>query len=218
MMIRSLLALFLLCLSLPAQPEQGNESEAGAEIGVETGDPTAAEAVFYRAFYLDKGERKFVEAIEQYRRFLGMEPSHRLAVRAARSARQLLLRVGRKDDAEAFAAKHRELLTRAPKSDRRRRVAGPLTDELRALLEQRLVGLKEQFAVAESNGDDKQMRRLGRSIKAIEARLEGRRKTKGQDKDKGKGKRKGKPASDKGRKGNKAKAEKAAEQEPGKRS
>ena len=69
-------------------------------------DGSAADSLFYRAFFLERGERRYQEAIDLYRKFLAAAPEHRFASRAADAALNLLNRVGQQDDAEKFRQEH----------------------------------------------------------------------------------------------------------------
>ncbi|MBL8752930.1 MAG: hypothetical protein JNK15_06470 [Planctomycetes bacterium] len=76
-------------------------------------DPTATdptESVFYKAFYLEKGQRDFVGAMALYEQFLNKAPEHKLAAEAAKQQFQLLDRTGKTKERDAFKAKYEKLL------------------------------------------------------------------------------------------------------------
>lgn len=71
-------------------------------------DPT--EAIFYKAFFLEKGQRDFVGAMALYEQFLAKAPEHKLAGDAAKQQFQLLDRTGKTKERDAFKAKYEKLL------------------------------------------------------------------------------------------------------------
>lgn len=97
-MIRFATALFALSLPLFAQ------------------DPAAAptENLFYKAYWLEKGERDFPAAMALYEQFLAKAPEHKLAKEAARQQFDLLNRSGKNKEAVEFAAKWEKVLGKMP--------------------------------------------------------------------------------------------------------
>lgn len=75
-------------------------------------EPTAAEteAMFYKAFYLEKGQRDFAGAMDLYTKFLAKAPEHKLAAEAAKQQFQLLDRTGKTKERDEFKAKYEKLL------------------------------------------------------------------------------------------------------------
>src|SRR5258705_13028031 len=70
---------------------------------------------FYRAFYLDLGEKKSDAAEPLYRKFLAANPESTLAPRAAANLVKLLHRVGKSEEANSLAQQYAALLKAAPK-------------------------------------------------------------------------------------------------------
>ena len=68
-----------------------------------------AEAKFYKAFWLEKGERRFAEAIALYDEFLKAAPESRLARKAATLQFELLTRTGRTERRATADAQNRTL-------------------------------------------------------------------------------------------------------------
>lgn len=75
---------------------------------------TEAENVFYKAFWLEKGELDTAGAMVLYEKFLSMAPDHPKAKVAARSQFALLGRAGQVKEAEAFAQKWGKLIGGTP--------------------------------------------------------------------------------------------------------
>ena len=78
-MFRHLTALSVLVLPLCAQQANTKAADDSAQL-------------FYRAFFLERGERRFDEAVELYTQFVAAAPDHRYAGRARKSAVQLTLK------------------------------------------------------------------------------------------------------------------------------
>ncbi|MFM1870906.1 MAG: hypothetical protein RL398_328 [Planctomycetota bacterium] len=98
-------ALFALALPLCAQ----------APVSAET------EAIFYKAFYLEKGPRDFAQAMTLYEQFLAKAPEHKLAAEAARQQFGLLDRLGKTKERDAFKEKYGKLIgdvAAAPRAQR----------------------------------------------------------------------------------------------------
>ncbi|MGC6487223.1 MAG: hypothetical protein ACON4Z_06240, partial [Planctomycetota bacterium] len=68
------------------------------------------EAVFYKAYYLEKGQRDFAGAMALYTQFLDKAPTHALAKEAARQQFRLLDRTGKTKERDAFQAKYKDLI------------------------------------------------------------------------------------------------------------
>ena len=75
-------------------------------------DPASAqvEAVFYKAYYLEKGQRDFAGAMALYQQFLEKAPEHKLAKEAAKQQFRLLDRTGKTKERDAFQAKYKDLI------------------------------------------------------------------------------------------------------------
>jgi len=69
-----------------------------------------AEAVFYKAYYLEKGQRDFAGAMALYTKFLDEAPTHKLAKEAAKLQFRLLDRTGKTKERDAFQAKYKDLI------------------------------------------------------------------------------------------------------------
>lgn len=70
----------------------------------------AAEVTFYKAFYLEKGQRDFAGAMALYQQFLEQAPEHKFAAEAAKQQFALLERTGKAKERDAFKAKYEKLL------------------------------------------------------------------------------------------------------------
>lgn len=94
MMLRTLtwIALFTLPLTAQARPAE------------------TVDHIFYRAFFLERGQRDYAGAAKLYQEFLSQAPDSRFAARAARSAYGLLARLDRQEAAEAFRKSHTKIL------------------------------------------------------------------------------------------------------------
>ena len=159
--------------------------------------------MFFRAFYLDRGERRADEAVQLYRQFLEAAPNHKYAGRAARDAVALLSRAGKLDEAQKLrecsaliAAEPQAEPARRPRdgparprrpAESRPRIqppeggaergaAGePLSAEQKQRLEQRLGELKGRFDQIKDGGDAEEIARLERQIERLERQIkEGR--------------------------------------------
>lgn len=157
MKIRFAAALFALALPLCAQ------------------DPAAAEALFYKAYWLQNGERNYAEAMTLYDKFLQQAPEHALVSRAAQFQFELLTRAGKTEEAKAFAAKYEKVLgkvsvpaagagTTAGEGRGEGRGRGGEGGDAQA----RLADLKKQLEAAKSSGDEEQAARLERQIRRLE--------------------------------------------------
>ncbi len=143
-------------------------------------DPAAAEALFYKAYWLQNGERNFAEAMTLYTKFLAAAPEHALVSRAAQFQFELLTRAGKTADAEAFAKKYEKVLgkaaipapaTSAPAGEGRGEGRGRPqgAEDMQA----RLADLKKQLEAAKQEGDEQAIQRLERQIRRMEQMGEG---------------------------------------------
>jgi hypothetical protein len=77
-------------------------------------EPAAnTEAIFYKAFYLEKGQKDFANAMVLYQQFLDQAPDHKLAKEAAVQQYGLLGTTGKTKERDAFKAKYEKLLGNA---------------------------------------------------------------------------------------------------------
>ena len=72
--------------------------------------PSPTEALFYKAFYLEKGQMDYAGAMVLYDQFLAEAPEHALAQKAAERQFDLLDRTGKTKERDAFRAKYQKLL------------------------------------------------------------------------------------------------------------
>ena len=79
------------------------------------GDQKVDDNTFYKAFYLDRGEKKYDAAEPLYRKFLTAHADSNLAPMAARNLVQLLHRVGKSDEANSLSQQYSALIKAAPK-------------------------------------------------------------------------------------------------------
>jgi hypothetical protein len=179
--------------------------------------PSANEVLFYKVFFLEKGERDFAAAMSLYEKFLTAEPNHRLAKVAAQNNLNLLQRTGKGKDAEVFAQKYEKLLGgvaapapapadrpaaegEAPRGEGRGQ-GGPggqggqrgqgrpaMTPEQ---MQERLKGLKDELAKAKESGDTERVAQLERQIARMENPQAGQRGQGGQGGPGGQGGRRG---------------------------
>lgn len=169
MKIRFAAALFALALPLAAQ-------DAAA----------TAENLFYKAYWMEKGERDFAAAMTLYDQFLSQAPEHRLAKQAATFQFDLLTRSGKTKDAEAFAKKYEKLLgnvavgapARADGEGRGR--GGEGRGEGRGPgaagggdMAARLAELKKQLEEAKAAGDTEKVAQLENRIRRMEQMAQG---------------------------------------------
>lgn len=169
MRFRFATALFALALPVLAQDAQA----------------VPAENLFYKAYWLEKGERNFAEAMSLYDQFLQQAPEHRLAKQAATFEFDLLTRAGKTKEAEAFAKKHEKLLgsvavgaptRQAPEGEGRGRGEG--RGEGRGAggggdMQARLADLKKQLEEAKAAGDTEKAAQLEQRIKRMEQMAQG---------------------------------------------
>ncbi|MCK5944357.1 MAG: hypothetical protein KAI24_20385, partial [Planctomycetes bacterium] len=95
-MMKIRIASTLLALALPLVAQEPASSQV--------------EATFYKAFYLEKGQRDFAGAMTLYQQFLEKAPTHKLAKEAAKQQFRLLDRTGKTKERDAFKAKYKELI------------------------------------------------------------------------------------------------------------
>jgi len=172
MMLRSLLSIALLAGSAAAQ-----DVTSAAD----------AENMFYRAFYLHRGERRLGAAVELYQKFLQTAPHSRFAPRALRDAVALLQQAGKKDAAAELQAKYGSKDAAASResgdkkdraADRPARADAPagearkLTDDEKSQMRDRIAGLKERLANAEAAGEADAVERLKRQLERAQRQLE----------------------------------------------
>jgi hypothetical protein len=128
------------------------------------------EVMFYKAFYLEKGQRDFVGAMALYEEFLAKAPEHKLAAEAAKQNFQLLDRTGKTKERDAFKTKYASLLgniANAPAGERRD--APPAAGEGRGPGNRpdaaaRMAELEKQLAKAKADGKDDEVKRLQEQI------------------------------------------------------
>ncbi|HEX6810491.1 MAG TPA: hypothetical protein VF384_02605 [Planctomycetota bacterium] len=157
MKIRTATALLALMLPLAAQ------------------DPAAAnEAIFYKAFYLEKGARDRENASVLYEQFLNAAPDHKLAKEAATLQYHLLGQMGKTKEQGAFKTKYEKLLGNvAPAPAAGDRGAGGGADAPRGGrgdgqgraagggdMQARMAELEKQLAKAKEEGNDEEVKKL----------------------------------------------------------
>ncbi|MEY4674162.1 MAG: hypothetical protein RL148_1946 [Planctomycetota bacterium] len=148
-------------------------------------DPAAvaAETSFYKAFYLEKGERDFAGAMTLYAQFLAANPDHKLAKVAAEQNYGLLTRTGKAKEAEEFKTKYGKLLSGRATAPAAQPAAqepaqqppageGPRNrgaeGQGREQMAQRLERMKEELNKAKESGDTAAAERLEAQIKRME--------------------------------------------------
>ena len=157
MKIRFVSALLALALPLVAQEPAASDTN---------------EAMFYKAFYLEKGQRDFAGAMALYEQFLAKAPDHKLASEAARQQYTLLDRTGKTKERDAFKAKYEKLLGNVPlasDADRARpeggaRAEGGRPGGARPDSAARLADLEKQLAKAKADGDAEAVKKLEQQI------------------------------------------------------
>ena len=156
MKIRIASALLALALPLVAQDPAASETEA----------------MFYKAFYLEKGQRDFAGAMALYEQFLAKAPEHKLASEAAKQQFALLDRTGKTKERDAFKAKYEKLLGNvavaggagqgrpedAPRGEGQGR-GGARMDPAARLAE-----LEKQLAKAKEEGNEEEVKKLTQQI------------------------------------------------------
>jgi len=152
MNIRIASALLALALPLAAQGPAVDETEA----------------LFYKAYYLEKGPKDHAAAMVLYEQFLTKAPEHKLAAEAAKQQYSLLDRLGKSKERDAFKAKYEKLLGNMPAT------AGggdaPAGDAPRGRGEgrpdpaARMAELQKQLAKAKEAGNEEEVKRLQQQI------------------------------------------------------
>lgn len=167
MTIRFAAALFALALPLAAQnPAPANE----------------AEGIFYRAFYLEKGQNDFAGAMVLYEQFLEKAPEHKLAADAAKQQFSLLNRTGKTKERDAFKEKYAKLLGNlanapAPSAgggDRPARGDRPEGAGGRMEPAARIADLEKQLAKAKEDGNSEEQKKLEQQLERARSAGAGR--------------------------------------------
>jgi tetratricopeptide (TPR) repeat protein len=138
----------------------------------------AAETTFYKAFYLEKGQRDFAGAMALYQQFLEQAPEHKFAAEAAKQQFALLDKTGKTKERDAFKAKYEKLLGNiasappaaggaaggdAPRPERGAGgAAGGRMDSAARMAE-----LEKQLEKAKADGDAEAQKRLEQQIERM---------------------------------------------------
>ena len=137
------------------------------------------EAVFYKAFYLEKGARDIAAAMTLYEQFLNAAPDHKLAKEAAVQQYNLLGTTGKTKERDAFKAKYEKLLGNvAPAPAAGDRAAGGGADAPRGRgegqgrpgggaggdMQARLAELEKSLAKAKEEGNTEEAKKLEEQI------------------------------------------------------
>src|SRR5262245_14866541 len=143
------------------------------------------EAIFYKAFYLDKGAKDFANAMVLYEQFLNAVPDHKLAKEAAENQYALLGRMGKNKERDAFKAKYEKLLgNAAPAPAAGDRPAGGGADAPRGRgegqgrpgggaggdMQARMAELEKQLAKAKEEGNTEEAKKLEQQIEQMKQR------------------------------------------------
>jgi tetratricopeptide (TPR) repeat protein len=146
-------------------------------LAAQTPTPVASEVetMFYKAFYLEKGELDFAGAMSLYEQFLAKAPDHRLAAQAAKNQYRLLDQTGKAKERDAFKAKYEKLLGNAvpatapapgaggegrpARGDGERPGAGGRPD-----MAARVAELEKQLEKARADGNAEEVRRLEQQL------------------------------------------------------
>jgi tetratricopeptide (TPR) repeat protein len=167
----ALAAMFALAAPLSAQAPAASE----------------VEAIFYKAFYLEKGQRDFAGAMTLYEQFLSKAPEHKLAGEAARQQFALLDRTGKTKERDDFRAKYGKLLGAAAEAPARPAAAegrGEGRPEGRGEgrgegrpdgqrpqrggdMAARMAELEKQLAAARESGDEEAVKRLEQQLERM---------------------------------------------------
>jgi soluble cytochrome b562 len=136
--------------------------------------PSAAEAVFYKAFYLEKGQLDYAGAMVLYEQFLVQAPDHTLAAQAAKQQYLLLDKTGKVKERDAFKAKYGKLIgdisvaadgaARPDGQPRRGDDQGQGRGAGRPDPAARIAELEKQLAAAKEAGDDERVKELEQQI------------------------------------------------------
>ena len=140
-------------------------------------EPAAnTEAIFYKAFYLEKGQKDFANAMVLYQQFLDLAPDHKLAKEAAVQQYGLLGTTGKTKERDAFKAKYEKLLgNAAPVPAAGDRPAGGGGDAPRGRgegqgrpgagdMQARMAELEKQLAKAKEEGNTEEAKKLEEQI------------------------------------------------------
>jgi hypothetical protein len=145
---------------------------------------TEAEVMFYKAFYLERGERDFLGAMDLYQKFLDQAPDHKLASKAAQNNFDLLTRTGKLKERDAFRTKYEKLLGNAAnapvpasgeRGERGRGAEGRGDDAGRGErpargaagrpdAQARIAELERELAKAKEDGNDERVRELEQQL------------------------------------------------------
>ena len=168
MSVRFASALFALSLPLFAQEQK-----------------PAAETMFYKAFYLEKGQHDFAGAMALYEQFLAAAPDHPLVAEAAKQQFALLGRTGKTKELAAFRDKYRQHLGKAadapvPVAEEARgeRARGEgargegARGEGRPDPAARMAELEKQLAAAKDDGDEAKVKELEAQLQRMKAMAE----------------------------------------------
>jgi hypothetical protein len=142
-------------------------------------DPAAAEAeaMFYKAYYLERGPRDFAGAMTLYEQFLAKAADHKLASEAAGRQFSLLNATGKTKERDAFKAKYEKLLGNAANApapaagdgdrparggdgERRGGGAGAGGPGGRGDMAARITELEKQLEKAKADGNAEEQKRL----------------------------------------------------------
>lgn len=158
-------ALFALTLPLVAQ----NPTPVASE----------AEVMFYKAYWLEKGQNDFAGAMVLYEQFLQAAPEHKLATDAAKQQFNLLSRTGKTKERDAFKEKYGKLLgalaTAPAEGDRGVRAGAPRDDRPagdrpaagRPEPAARIAELEKQLAKAKEEGNTEEQKRLEQQLERM---------------------------------------------------
>ena len=145
------------------------------------------EAVFYKAFYLEKGARDIASAMVLYQQFLDLAPDHKLAKEAAQQQYGLLHSTGKTKERDAFKTKYEKLLGNvAPGAASGDRPDGGGADAPRGRgegqgrpggggggdMQARTAELEKQLAKAKEEGNTEEVKKLEDEIARMKQRAE----------------------------------------------
>lgn len=143
------------------------------------------EAIFYKAFYLEKGARDREGASVLYEQFLSLAPDHKLAKEAATQQYLLLGQMGKTKERDAFKTKYEKLLDKvAPAAASGDRPDGGGGDAPRGRgegqgrpgaggdMQARIAELEKQLAKAKEEGNAEEVKKLEEQITGMKQRAE----------------------------------------------
>jgi hypothetical protein len=165
------------------------EKQAPKVVVAKEAGPSAG--LFYKAYYLDKVERKMDAAMKSYKGYLAAAPRGKYSPDAAYSLRQLLVRLDREDEANQVTARFKDVIALRKPSRRSMGNAGGMgrrgnnqadrpdyTAEL-AKLTKELEATTKSLEGAMANNDQtqiqnlqKKMDKLASQIKNVQRRME----------------------------------------------